>query len=174
MASLCASLRGQAPIAETLPHLVGTVNSLVHQASSVNRYATFFYSEFDPATLQLSFVNAGHNPPVILRSSESGCQLSRLNAGGPPVGLLPHVQYEGGVFALQPGDRIVLFTDGISESMNKDDEEWGEENLIAVAQCACLSAEQTVHRVMSAAQAFAENTPQHDDMTVVALRVLPA
>ncbi len=125
MANLCASLRGQAPIAETLPHLVGTVNNLVYQASSVNRYATFFYSEFNPVTLQLSFVNAGHNPPVILRSSESDCQFFRLSAGGPPVGLLPNAQYEGGVFALKPGDRIVLFTDGISESMNKNDEEWG-------------------------------------------------
>lgn len=99
------------------------MNNLLYEASSVNRYATFFYSEFDPITLQLSFVNAGHNPPVILRSSESNCQLFRLNAGGPPVGLLPNAQYEGDIFALQPGDRIVLFTDGISESMNKDDEE---------------------------------------------------
>jgi sigma-B regulation protein RsbU (phosphoserine phosphatase) len=174
MASLCASLRGQAPIAETLPHLVSTVNNLVYQASSLNRYATFFYSEFDPVTLQLSFVNAGHNPPVILRSSESDCQIFRLSAGGPPVGLLPNTQYEGGVFALKPGDRIVLFTDGISESMNKDDEEWGEENLIAVARCTCSAARETVDRIMSAAQAFAEDAPQHDDMTVVALQVLSA
>ncbi len=172
MASLSASLRGQASIAETLPHLVGTVNNLVYQASSVNRYATFFYSEFDPVTLQLAFVNAGHNAPVILRSSESDHQLFRLSAGGPPVGLFPNAQYEGGVFALQSGDRIVLFTDGISESMNKDDEEWGEENLIAVAQGTCSPAEETVNRIMSAAQAFAEDAPQHDDMTVVALHVL--
>ncbi len=58
MASLCASLRGQAPIAETLPGLVATVSNLVYEASSVNRYATFFYSVFDPVTLELSFVNA--------------------------------------------------------------------------------------------------------------------
>ena len=172
MASLCASLRGQAPIAETLQHLVGTVNSLVYEASSSNRYATFFYSEFDPVTLQLSFVNAGHNPPVIVRSSGSHCQVFRLTAGGPPVGLLPNAQYEGGVFALKPGDRMVLFTDGISESMNKDDEEWGEENLIAVAQGTCSPAQEIVNRIMSAAQAFADDAPQHDDMTVVALRVL--
>jgi len=172
MASLCASLRGQAPIAESLPHLVETLNSLIYEASSANRYATFFYGEFDPVSLRLSFVNAGHNPPVILRSSESGFELFRLSAGGPPVGLLPNTQYEGGVFALQPGDRIVLFTDGISESMNKDDEEWGEENLIAVAQRAWSPVVETVDRIMSAAQAFADDAPQHDDMTVVALQVL--
>ena len=173
MANLCASLRGQAPIAETIPHLIRTMNNLLYEASSVNRYATFFYSEFDPITSRLSYVNAGHNAPVILRSSESGCQLFRLDAGGPPVGLLPNAQYEGDIFALQPGDRIVLFTDGISESMNKDDEEWGEENLIAVAQSVCSNAEEVVNRVMSAAQAFAGDAPQHDDMTVVALQVLP-
>ncbi len=174
MASLCASLRGQAATAETLPHLVGTMNNLVHQASSVNRYATFFYSEFDPVTLRLSFVNAGHNAPVILRATESGLESFRLSAGGPPVGLLPNAQYEGGVFALQPGDRVVLFTDGISESMNKEDEEWGEENLIAVVQGVCSPAEEVVNCVMSAAQAFAGQAPQHDDMTVVAMQVYSA
>ena len=84
------------------------------------------------------------------------------------------MQYEGGVFPLQPGDRIVLFTDGISESMNQEDEEWREENLIAVAQGACSRAEETVNRVMSAAQAFAEDGPQHDGMMVVALQILTA
>ena len=172
MASLCASLRGQAPTAESLPHLVATVNNLVHEASSANRYATFFYSEFDPTTLQLSYVNAGHNPHVILRSSGAGPGLFRLTAGGPPVGLLPNAQYEGDVFTLQPGDRMVLFTDDISESMNQADEEWGEENLIAMAQGVCSPAEEIVNRVMSAAQAFAEDAPQHDDMTVMALQVL--
>jgi phosphoserine phosphatase RsbU/P len=172
MANLCASLRGHAPIAETLPRLIGTVSNLVYEASSANRYATFFYSEFDPATLQLSFVNAGHNPPVIVRSAESDFQVFRLTAGGPPIGLLPNAPYEGGIFLLKPGDRIVLFTDGISESMNKDDEEWGEENLIDVAKCRCSTAGETVHRIMSAAQAFAGDAPQHDDMTVVALQVL--
>ena len=156
---------------KALSHLVATLNNLVYEASSSNRYATFFYSEYDPVTLQLSFVNAGHNPPVILRFSEPGYQIFRLDAGGPPVGLLPNSQFEGGVFALEPGDRMVLFTDGISESMNKDDEEWGEENLIAVAQSTCSPTEETVNRIMSAAHAFADGAPQHDDMTVVALHV---
>ena len=163
MASLCASLRGQASIAQTLPQLIGTVNNLLYQASSVNRYATFFYGEFDPVTLQLSFVNAGHNPPVVLRSSINGDRVFRLEAGGPPVGLLPSAQYEGGVFVLERGDQVVLFTDGISESMNKEDDEWGEEALIAEAQRGCGLAESTVNRVMLAAQSFAAGAPQHDE-----------
>ena len=171
MASLCASLRGQAPNAATLPQLVETLNNLVYEASSVNRYATFFYSEFDPGTRQLSFVNAGHNPPLILRSSESDVDVFRLPAGGPPVDYFRTRNTRGGVFPLEPGDRIVLFTDGISESMNKDDEEWGEENLIAVAKCIWSPADEMVKRIMSAAQAFAKDTPQYDDMTVVALQV---
>ncbi len=88
------------------------------------------------------------------------------------MGLLPNVEYEGGVFALRPGDRMVLFTDGISESMNKDEEEWGEDNLIAAARCDSFLAKEMVDRIMSAAQTFAGDAPQHDDMTVVALHVV--
>ncbi|MBV8864809.1 MAG: SpoIIE family protein phosphatase, partial [Acidobacteriaceae bacterium] len=134
MASLGASLRGQAAVVEDLTELIQRVNNLVYNASSVNRYATFFYAEYEPRDRQLSFVNAGHNPPLIVRRSNPSCQLFRLEAGGPPVGLLPNSTYEQGSFALEPGDLLVLFTDGIPESMNGDDEEWGEERLIELAK----------------------------------------
>ncbi|MBV9405614.1 MAG: SpoIIE family protein phosphatase [Acidobacteriaceae bacterium] len=173
MASLGASLRGQAAVVENLAELIERVNRLVYGASSLNRYATFFYAEYDPRNRQLSYVNAGHNAPVILRRSNPGCQLFRLDAGGPPVGLLPQSSYEQGGFALEPGDLLVLFTDGISESMNSSDEEWGEERMIDLAKtCDAVSALETMNRIMTAAQSFAAGAPQHDDMTVVVLRVL--
>ncbi len=206
MASLGASLRGQAAVVENLSELIKRVNNLVYGASSVNRYATFFYAEYDPRKRQLSYVNAGHNPPVILRRSieeppgnalrcglassaellesveqpqlgspsNPGCQLFRLQAGGPPVGLLPGSSYEQSSFSLSPQDLIVLFTDGISESMNRGDEEWGEERLIDLAKtCDGLPAVEAMNRIMAAAQTFAAGAPQHDDMTVVVLRALP-
>ncbi len=175
MASLGASLRGQAAVAGNLTELIQRVNNLVYGASSVNRYATFFYAEYNPRDRQFSFVNAGHNPPLILRQSNPGCELFRLDAGGPPVGLLPNSSYEQDSFALEPGDLVVLFTDGISESMNHADEEWGEERLIELAKtCVDVPAAEAMHRIMSAAQAFADGAPQHDDMTVVVLRVATA
>lgn len=173
MASLGASLRGQAAVVGNLTELIQRVNKLVYGASSSNRYATFFYAEYDPQNRQLSFVNAGHNAPVILRRSSRGCETFRLETGGPPVGLLPQPTYEQGGFVLEPGDFVVLFTDGIPESMNSSDEEWGEELLIDLANtCDALSATETINRIVTAAQTFAAGAPQHDDMTVVVLRVL--
>ena len=152
MASLGASLRGQAAVVENLTELIERVNKLVYGASSINRYATFFYAEYEPERQLLSYVNAGHNPPVILRASNTGCQIYRLDTGGPPVGLLPDSRYEEGSFALEPGDLVVLFTDGISESMNSRDEEWGEERLIDFAKtCDGLTAREATSRIMAAA-----------------------
>ncbi len=173
MASLGASLRGQAAVVENLTQLIERVNKLVYQASTANRYATFFYAEYNPGNRQLSFVNAGHNPPVIVRRSNRGYEVFRLDASGPPIGLLPKSSYEQGSFALESGDLLLLFTDGISESMNCDDEEWGEERLIdLVKTCTGMPSIEAVNCIVTAAQSFAAGAPQHDDMTVVALRVI--
>jgi sigma-B regulation protein RsbU (phosphoserine phosphatase) len=127
MASLQASLRGQAiQGTNDLATLMGNVNRLVFDASAENRYATFFYAQYDPATRQLSYVNAGHNPPMIFRRDGLGWKIVRLETGGPVVGLLPDFRYTQGESHLLPGDLWVGFNDGISESMNEAEEEWGE------------------------------------------------
>jgi sigma-B regulation protein RsbU (phosphoserine phosphatase) len=87
---------------------------------------------------------------------------------------LPQAQYQTGRFEVQRGDVIVLYTDGVSESMNAEDEEWGEESLIACAKTCCdLSAREALDHLMSAAVEFARGAPQHDDMTLMVIRVLP-
>jgi phosphoserine phosphatase RsbU/P len=124
------------------------------------------------SALQLCYVNAGHNPPLILRKSAVGCQVLRLETGGPVIGLLPQC-YEQESFPLVAGDLAVLFTDGVSESMNGRDEEWSEERLIEFAKtCPGLPAYEVMTRILAAAEAFAAGAPQHDDMTLVAVRVL--
>ncbi len=141
---------------------------MLYEASSFNRYATFFYAEYDPETRALTYVNAGHNPPVVL----SHCEILRWETGGPVIGLLPQVEFQQGTVRLQPGDLAVLYTDGISESMNSDDEEWSEERLIACVKTCCrLSAREVLDRIMNDAVAFAAGAPQHDDMTLTILRV---
>jgi phosphoserine phosphatase RsbU/P len=173
MANLEASLRGQASVGHALAELMRRVNSLVYDASSASRYATFFYAEYDPRSRQLSYVNAGHNPPVILRKSAAACHTFRLETGGPVIGLLPQGCYQQGSFALKPGDLIVLFTDGVSESMNARNEEWGEDELIELAKtCHGLPASEVMTRILAAAEAFAAGAPQHDDITLVVLCVL--
>ena len=171
MASLEASLRALASVVQDPAELMGRINTLVCQASTPNRYATLFYAVYHPATRRLAYVNAGHNPPVVLRNNEGAWEVLRLETGGSVIGLLPQA-YEQGVFLHQLGDLVVLFTDGVSESMNGRDEEWGEERLIELAKtCHGLPAPEGLRRILTAAQAFASGVPQHDDMTLVVLRV---
>jgi hypothetical protein len=173
MAALEASLRGQAMVAgENLAELMSRVNRLVYEASAANRYATFFYANYDPRSRNLAYVNAGHNPPIVLRTQAQEPQPIRLDAGSLVIGLLRDFSYQQGSFALQPGDLLLLFTDGVSEAMNAAQEECGEEGLIEAARaCDGLGAEEIVSRIIAAADAYAAGAPQHDDMTLVALRV---
>ncbi len=174
MASLRASLRGMTlEGAHDLARLMSNVNRLVYEASAANRYATFFFSIFNPQTRELNFVNAGHNPPVVLRNrNNSPPEVLRLEAGGPVVGLLPNLPYEAQSVVLCPGDLLVAYTDGISEAMTLDDEEWGEDLMIASAEAVrTSSAREIVTAIFAAADKFTGGAPQHDDMTLLVLKL---
>jgi sigma-B regulation protein RsbU (phosphoserine phosphatase) len=174
MASLQASLRGEATRApENLAAAVGNVNRLVYEASAENRYATFFYGQYDPATRQFDYVNAGHNPPMLFHCSRGQWIVTRLEIGGTVVGLLETYPYQQGSASLAPGDLLVAYTDGISEAMNSADEEWGEARLIkTVEACSGLTAQEVLNRIFRDADAFVAGARQHDDMTLVVLRVV--
>jgi sigma-B regulation protein RsbU (phosphoserine phosphatase) len=169
MASLQASLRGQvAAGVHDLSLLMRNVNTLVYEASTSNRYATFFYGEYDPATRLFRFVNAGHNAPVVLRGDE----VLRLEAGGPVVGLLPFAQFAQNEFRMQPADILIAFTDGISEAMNDREEEWEEERFIAEARtCRDLGAREMIRAIFQAADRFTGAARQYDDMTLVIVKL---
>ncbi len=188
MASLQASLRGQALVApDDLAKVVANVNRLVYEASSANRYATFFYAQYDPATRQLTYVNAGHNPPLLLRKctlharpgsggpggDSCACRVERLESGGVVIGLIPEVHYDRGSTTLQPGDMLVAYTDGVSEAMNTADEEWGEQQMLQVLEtCEGLPAPEVVKRTLAAADDFTKGAAQFDDMTLVVARAV--
>jgi sigma-B regulation protein RsbU (phosphoserine phosphatase) len=174
MAGLQASLRGQTLAgAGDLSELMDRVNRLVCDASPPNRYATFFYGEYEASTRTLRYVNAGHNAPMLFRGAGDCRQVLRLSEGGPVVGLLYPAPYEQHEIVLEPGDLLLGFTDGISECMSPSEEEWGEERLMAaVEKYRSLPASQIIEGVMREADAFASGAKQHDDMTLVAVRVL--
>jgi phosphoserine phosphatase RsbU/P len=171
MASLQASLRSEATRApENLAAAVANVNRLVYEASASNRYATFFYGQYDPAQGKFDFVNAGHNSPMLLHRGDGG-KVTRLEPGGTVVGLIENVQYQQGSVRISPGDLLVAFTDGISEAMNLEDEEWGEDRLLdSIRGCPAKTAQELLEYVFAAATQFAGAAPQHDDMTLVVLR----
>ncbi len=176
MASLRACLRTMTRTTSCeLTHLMSHLNRLIYEASAISRYATFFFGIFDPAANEFHYVNAGHNPPVLLRKSPNGSYQSiRLDCGGPVIGLLPEASYEQGSLSVHPGDLLLAYTDGVSEAMNSAEEEWGEEAMILAAQQAWDgTTEELVKTIFAAADAFADGASQHDDMTVLLMKCSP-
>jgi phosphoserine phosphatase RsbU/P len=169
MASLQASLRGQRLSGPAdLAQMMTNMNRLIFESSPDNRYATFFYGELDPKARRLDYVNAGHNAPMIFRS---GGAVERLRATGPVIGLVDGGSYAQASTTLGSGDLLVVYSDGISEAMNPDDEEWGEVRLSAsVVEKRDGSADALLAHLFASADAFASGATQHDDMTVVVVR----
>ena len=169
MASLQASVRGQTLHPEQVAGIITLVNKLLYESSASSRYATLFYAQLEPASRTLVYVNAGHNPPMLLRNGV----VQQLTTGGMVVGLLPRSCYQQDSVQLERGDVLLCFTDGISEAMNPADEEWGEAALEQAAhQCAGMTAREMIDVIVREADVFIAGARQHDDMTLVVLRVL--
>ncbi|MGH9347392.1 MAG: SpoIIE family protein phosphatase [Vicinamibacterales bacterium] len=172
MATLRAFLHGASAGERNLPEMMLQLNSLIYESSATNRYATFFFGRYNSATRVLDYVNAGHIPPMLFRAcGRHAPDVVRLQAGGPVIGLLPTCRYEQGSVELGSGDVLIAFTDGISEAVNADDEEWGEERLTqAVISARALEPKTLIERIMAVTDCFVGNAPQHDDMTLFIAR----
>lgn len=143
------------------------VNRQVYKSSLPDRYATLFYGVFDRATRTLQYVNAGHNPPMVIRD----CSIGWLEIGGAPVGMFADWIYEQGAVQLNPGDRVVAYTDGVIEAVNPDGEEWGVEGVLrAVAQSGAQFADDIVRAIFTSMDEFSRGR-QTDDAAVLALQV---
>jgi sigma-B regulation protein RsbU (phosphoserine phosphatase) len=171
MASLRASLRGLIlDDPGDLARMMQKVSHLVYEVSSSSRYATFFFATLNPRTREFRYVNAGHNPPVLVKQA-SGVLL-RLEDGGPVVGMLPFAIYEAQSVTLDRGDLLIAYTDGISEAMTADDEEWGESRMLAALPSQpSASAAEILDGIFLAADAFTAGAEQHDDMTLLVMKV---
>ncbi len=173
MASLQASLRGQTiNPCSTLGQMIHHINRLVYEASAENRYATFFYGQYEPVSRILRYVNAGHNAPIVRRKRENHEEIHRLEEGGVVLGLFPQAPYVESQIQLQPGDILVGFTDGISEAMTAIEEEFGEERLLeTIRLCESRSAADMISCILDYVDAFTGAAAQHDDMTLLVVRV---
>jgi serine phosphatase RsbU (regulator of sigma subunit) len=133
-----------------------------------NRFITFFFGSVDPATGVITYSNAGHNPPLIVRAG-GGCET--LTAGGLMLGIMPIAPYQQGTAKMEKGDILVLFSDGVTEAANPQDEEFGEERLEhLVASLRDRPAQQIVDEIHAAVAAFTQGAPPADDITVVVAR----
>ena len=173
MASLQASLRGQAiHCGSDLAALMKHVNTLVYEASTSNRYATFFYAQLETKTRRMIYVNAGHNPPFVIRKSG---EVLKLEEGGAVVGMLPtmFINYTQGEVQLETGDLLVGYTDGISEAMNPAEEEWGEDSMLEeLKDVYGQPSEEIMTHIIACADRFANGAKQHDDMTMIIVKII--
>jgi sigma-B regulation protein RsbU (phosphoserine phosphatase) len=123
------------------------------------RFATFCYARIEPDSGQVAYSNAGHNPPLLVRADGT---VESLSQGGMVLGIFPDNVYEQAVIAVAPGDRLVFYTDGITEARGSDGEEYGEERLTAVALAArAQPVEVMKDALMADVQAF--TTGKFDD-----------
>jgi sigma-B regulation protein RsbU (phosphoserine phosphatase) len=151
----------------SLCDLTAAIDDLFYEVCPGSSYATMFVARYDPASHLLHFVNAGHEPPVVLRKTVSGYRPVALEPTGPVIGMLRRSSFHENVVSLAPGDLLVAYTDGLCETANSRGEEWGFQRMMATVQaCSYRKARDIVDRVLEAAEAFAGGWPQHDDMTL--------
>jgi len=171
MSVVQASLRIIAVEDITLAEVAAKMNRYLHKSTRSNGYATFFYAVIDEERRQLRYVNAGHNPPYLLRHSAAG-EVSELPAGGTVIGLFPSSAYEESSIDLAPGDVLIAFTDGVPEALNPADEEFGEERvremLVRWADC---TAEDMAERIAGELKAWIAGADQYDDLTFILVKV---
>jgi len=167
---LQASLRTQAMSNAPVARILGNINELIYRRGTIEQFATFFLARLDLGLRQLSYANAGHNYPVLFRASGGRLELDR---GGPMLGILESVDYEEAAVTLAVGDRLLLYTDGLTEAANNRHEMFGEERLCQLVESlpATLSCDDAVRRIVDEVRRFAIAGEPADDMTLILLRM---
>ena len=171
MATFQASLKTLSNTAGSLTDLASRMNQYAcSNSQNGRRFTTTFIAEYDPATRSLTYVNAGHNAPMLRR--QSGV-LERLEAGGVPLGIIENAPYESQTVTLQPGDWLVIFTDGVIEAENERAEEYGEVRLQTILNAnVMVEPAMLLNSIMLDLDRFVGNAPQHDDVTLLLLRAI--
>ncbi len=169
MATFQASLRTLSTSGVTLAELVADVNRYAcSNSAGGNRFTTAFLAELDATTGDLVYINAGHNVPILRKKSGL---VERLEVGGIPVGILAEAPYQSGTARLEPGDWLVIFTDGVVEAVNQKDEEYGEAALLRLVDRESGSPPAELLRsLLAELDRYVGNTPQHDDITCLLLK----
>lgn len=174
MAAYRASLLAEIRNHFTLRAIFSKVNTLLHESTDRGKFVTAFYGVLDARNHVLTFVNAGHNPPLVWRAAEQ--RVETLFEAGLPLGVLPDSRYEEQPIPVRPGDVVLLYTDGVSEAVNPDQEQFGAERVeLWLAEQRDASARQIVDGLLDRVIRFAGGPDRlPDDLTVVCLRRAPA
>jgi len=170
MSSLHAAVHAQFDTHSSLAETISSINRYLVESIPANRFVTLFYADLNPKTGELAFLNAGHNPPLIVHASGT---MEQLAAGGLPLGIMADADFREGRTTLNAGDVLVIYSDGVSEAVSPTGEEFGPTRLYeAVARNLDASAAGIRDRIESALTKFAQGTPAGDDITMVIVKRL--
>jgi phosphoserine phosphatase RsbU/P len=169
MATFQASLKTLSTAQVALPELVANMNRYACSNSQGGlRFTTAFLAEYDVSRRIFTYINAGHNNPILRRTNGF---VERLDVGGLPLGILPDAKYESASVALEPGDWLVIFTDGLVEAVNSRNEEYDEPRLLHAIEAGTLGTPaDLLKRLMMELDLFVGTTPQHDDVTCLLVK----
>lgn len=172
MATLVASLRSQArPSIDNLARLMKILNLQIHDWTETSNFASLFYGCLDLRNRQLRYVNAGHLMPLLVRGAKQEI-VAIPDVGGPVLGVLPEAPFEEGSVQLETGDLLLAYTDGVTEAFNAQDEEFGEERLLAaVLQNLEQPSAAICTSVADSVRAWSTGVPQSDDITLLAMKL---
>lgn len=167
---LQASLRTQARTTTSVGEILRNINALIYRSTAVHQFATFFLAHVDATGCRMSFANAGHNYPVLVRTNGERRYLER---GGLLIGIMEDIAMEEDSVALQDGDVIVFYTDGISEATNAGGELFGDDRVAELAASAPreMPARDLAQKVLAEVETFLGGVEAQDDRTLVVLRV---
>jgi len=177
MSTVQATLRsltarnGSSSSASELSSIVSKLNRLLFNTTNGEHYVTFFYATFDQATQCLTYVNAGHNPPMFLQA-EANFEVRQLTSGGLVAGAFEHAVYEQETVQMKPNDLLFLYTDGLSEALNVEGEEFGANRIMdTLKSIASLSADQIRDVVARRVKEWCAGMSLYDDLTFVIMKV---
>ena len=147
------------------------MNQQVVQSTSAETYVTLFYGELDTRTGAFHYANAGHNYPILARADGS-CEM--LEIGGPIIGAFPFMEYTSASVQMYPHDVIFFFTDGLSEAMNEEGVEYGEDRIRDyIRSCRNEEPEKIMRGILDDVYKFDPSSPPRDDTTVITMKMLP-
>jgi serine phosphatase RsbU (regulator of sigma subunit) len=168
MANLQASLRTTQELGVSLAESAEKINRLVYENTSSELFITFFMAAVDPVHGKLDYVNAGHNPPLLVRADGS---VEKLSRGGLLFGVVSDALFEHGEIYFQPGDTLLMYTDGVSEAMNEEDEEFGEDRIIdLIVRNREMSLSALLALIEDSVEDFHGSPCYADDFTILAVR----
>lgn len=168
MSNLQASLRALVGTELQLTEIVGRINNIIYSNTTYDKFITFFFGLLDLENNTFTSVNAGHNPPYLYHQDG---QFQTFDEGGLILGMMPDVPYTSETVTLKPGDCIVMFTDGVSEAMNMNDEEFEEYRIEkCIADNLQNSASHILNTLIEEVRTFSSGRPQSDDITALVLK----